>query len=36
MSTGLLDMSVVIDWDDPDVAAALPAEAGICAITWPS
>ena len=33
MSTGLLDTSVVIDWDDPDVAAALPDEAAICAIT---
>jgi predicted nucleic acid-binding protein len=33
MSTGLMDTSVVIDWDDPDVAAALPDEAAICAIT---
>jgi len=33
VSTGLLDTSVVIDWDDPDVAAALPDEAAICAIT---
>ncbi len=33
MSTGLLDTSVVIDWDAPDVAAALPDEAAICAIT---
>ena len=33
MSTGLLDTSVVIDWDDPDVVAALPDEAAICAIT---
>lgn len=33
MSTGLLDTSVVIDWDDPDVRAALPDEAAICAIT---
>ena len=33
MSTGLLDTSVVIDWDDPDVAAALPDEAAICTIT---
>lgn len=33
MSTGLLDTSVVIDWDDPQVAAALPDEAAICAIT---
>jgi hypothetical protein len=33
MSTGLLDTSVVIDWDAPDVAAALPDEMAICAIT---
>src|SRR5271165_3630535 len=33
MSSGLLDASVVIDWDDPDVAGALPDEAAICAIT---
>jgi predicted nucleic acid-binding protein len=33
MSSGLLDTSVVIDWDDPDVIAALPDEAAICAIT---
>jgi hypothetical protein len=33
MSTGLLDTSVVIDWDDGDVAAALPDEAAISAIT---
>jgi predicted nucleic acid-binding protein len=33
MSTGLLDTSVVIDWDDPRVAAALPAEAAICSVT---
>jgi predicted nucleic acid-binding protein len=33
MSSGLLDTSVVIDWDDPDVSAALPDEAAICAIT---
>lgn len=30
---GLLDTSVVIDWHDPDVAAALPDEAAISAIT---
>jgi predicted nucleic acid-binding protein len=30
---GLLDTSVVIDWDDPAVAAALPDEAAVCAIT---
>ncbi len=33
MSSGLLDTSVVIDWDDPDVSAALPDQAAICAIT---
>ncbi len=33
MPVGLLDTSVVIDWDDPTVASALPDEAAICAIT---
>jgi predicted nucleic acid-binding protein len=33
MSTGLLDTSVVIDWDDPAVAAALPDESAVSAIT---
>lgn len=33
MSVGLLDTSVLIDWDAPDVAAALPDEAAVCAIT---
>lgn len=33
MSVGLLDTSVVIDWDNPAVSAALPDEAAICAIT---
>ncbi|MDA8298373.1 MAG: type II toxin-antitoxin system VapC family toxin [Actinomycetota bacterium] len=33
MSVGLLDTSVVIDWDDPAVTAALPDEAAVCAIT---
>jgi predicted nucleic acid-binding protein len=33
MSAGLLDTSVVIDWDDETVAAALPDESSICAIT---
>jgi len=33
MATGLLDTSVVIDWDAPGVAAALPEETAICAIT---
>ena len=33
MPPGLLDTSVVVDWDDPDVAAGLPDEAAICAVT---
>ncbi len=33
MSPALLDTSVVIDWDDPHVAAALPDEAAVCSIT---
>jgi predicted nucleic acid-binding protein len=33
MATGLVDTSVVIDWDSPDVAAALPDETAISAIT---
>ena len=33
MPAGLLDTSVVIDWDDPAVAAALPEEVAVCAIT---
>ena len=33
MTAGLLDTSVVIDWDDPAVAAALPDEAAVSAIT---
>jgi predicted nucleic acid-binding protein len=33
MSTGLLDTSVVIEWDDPEVRLALPDEAAICAVT---
>jgi predicted nucleic acid-binding protein len=33
VSSGLLDTSVVIDWDDPEVTAGLPDEAAICAIT---
>ncbi len=32
MASGLLDTSVVIDWDNPAVAA-LPDEAAVCAIT---
>ena len=33
MSAGLLDTSVVIDWDDPSVAAALPDESSVCTVT---
>jgi predicted nucleic acid-binding protein len=33
MSAGLLDTSVLIDWDEPSVAAALPDESSVCAIT---
>lgn len=33
MTAGLLDTSVLIDWDDPAVAAALPDEASVSAIT---
>lgn len=33
MSTGLLDTSVVVDWHDPAVVAALPDEFAIAAIT---
>lgn len=33
MSTGLLDTSVVIEWDSSDVVVALPDEAAICAVT---
>jgi predicted nucleic acid-binding protein len=29
----LLDTSVVIDWDDPNVASALPDESSVCTIT---
>ena len=32
-ATGLLDTSVVIDWHDPAVRAALPDEVAISAIT---
>jgi hypothetical protein len=32
-SAGLLDTSVVIDWHDPDVLAALPDQIAISAIT---
>ena len=33
MTRGLLDTSVVIDWDDPGVASALPEEAAVSTIT---
>jgi predicted nucleic acid-binding protein len=33
MPAGLLDTSVVIDWDDPAVTGALPQEVAVCAIT---
>jgi len=33
MPAGLLDASVVIDWEDPTVTAALPEEVAVCAIT---
>jgi len=33
MATGLLDTSVVTDWDDQTVAAALPEAVAVCAIT---
>lgn len=33
MSVGLLDTSVVIEWDDPSVAAALPDEVAVSAVT---
>lgn len=34
MATGLLDTSVVIDWDDPAVQRALPEEIAVSAITF--
>src|SRR5579862_9046678 len=33
MSAGLLDTSVVIDWDDPEVVAMLPDDFAVSAIT---
>ena len=33
MPAGLLDTSVVIDWQDPTVAGALPEEVAVSAIT---
>lgn len=33
MTTGLIDTSVVVDWHDPHVAAALPEAIAISAVT---
>ena len=33
MAAGLLDTSVVIDWDDPTVTTALPEVVSVCAVT---
>ncbi|HVW82321.1 MAG TPA: hypothetical protein VHB69_15420 [Mycobacteriales bacterium] len=33
MAAGLLDTSVVMDWNDPSVAAGLPEEAAVSTIT---
>ncbi len=33
MTAGLLDTSVVVDWDDPSVLAALPEQTAVSAIT---
>ncbi len=33
MSAGLLDTSVLVDWDDPVVAAGLPDESAVSAVT---
>ena len=33
MAAGLLDTSVVIDWDDRAVATALPDDVAVCAVT---
>lgn len=33
MPKGLLDTSVLIDWDDPVIASALPDESAISAVT---
>lgn len=33
MTTGLLDTSIVVDWHDPRVIAALPDEMAVSAIT---
>src|SRR5437763_13297211 len=33
MSSGLLDTSVLIEWDDPEVTAGLPDEPAVSAVT---
>lgn len=33
MAPGLLDTSVLIDWDDPSITAGLPDESAVCTIT---
>jgi len=33
LTAGLLDTSVVIGWDDPEVAGGLPDEASVCVVT---
>lgn len=33
MAAGLIDTSVVVDWDDPQVVEALPDDVAICTIT---
>jgi predicted nucleic acid-binding protein len=33
MAAGLLDTSVIIDWDDPVVSAALPDESALSAVS---
>ncbi|GAC1314147.1 MAG: PIN domain-containing protein [Acidimicrobiales bacterium] len=33
MASGLLDTSVLVDWDDPAVLDHLPDDAAICAVT---
>jgi predicted nucleic acid-binding protein len=32
-SSGLLDTSVLVDWDDPAVTGGLPDQSAICAVT---
>ena len=34
MTSGLLDTSVIVDWDDPTVTAALPDQTAVSAITF--